>query len=897
MTGCRSFGMVGSYAAWEERVGLTRNVLACPPPAPLCPMLCELGLAGITGNAARIPNAWLPIMFDMLLGENLDTLYLTVGQLNDPISLDPLQLVKACPHLQTLGLHFISAAGGKLSTLFDAFHSHTHLRAIDLLACDIPVQVPESLSCLPYLSKLSMMELSAICNHSTPNYSLDSFPALTTLVLGGNGMHPTTLHTLMAAWTTRHPLQSVVLQTTNSRTDMQGWELQHTTECIQQHCDPAYLHKIIIHSPEPSGGDLERHDMSALSSFRNLATLRINLIVGRCALTDDDVAAMASWWPAIEELCIMPDKTSDLGILPTLSSLSTLARSCSRLHTLELPFSAQLIPPVVASQQSLTKMSIMWYAPIEDSDAVFQFLRSTFPKLRRMSFGGYSGRIMYLDNTFPRSRAWESVVQSEKADLCRLTRVSKDWYSCANPLLWERIPDISHLLALLPAASLPKIVSRGSKTLTLRRALEQDDWVPVFRLARFVRYVAQVMDGAYRIVLDDGVTASVVACPPVAPLCPSMRQLTVNARCFAEADELRCILGMFLARGTVSLSLSGRPYSVLHADPQQIIGTCPHLQTLRLNFFEAGDGRVAALIDALHAHQSLTSLDLMLSEDLVQVLGSLARMPHLSTLKLMRYHDSEGYPTHISLPSGSFPSLHSLTLYGGIYLTTLHTIMEAWGVLPLQTLRINKIRRPPGMALLATSENIQRHCDHESLVNLKIHCTLGTENTRLQLSFRDLLPLSSFHHLATLEIELDEDGNALTDDDVTAMASWWPSLEVLQICLHYTRDDGPLPTLASLSTLARACPHLRKLELPFNASSVPPVASSQQSLVELRVMWYAPIGSQDEVAHFLRSTFPNLRELTPDYGVYHGRQILDDTATPIGDAWERVASRLTELTA
>lgn len=64
--------------------------------------------------------------------------------------------------------------------------------------------------------------------------------------------------------------------------------------------------------------------------------------------------------------------------------------------------------------------------------------------------------------------------QSEKADLCRLTRVSKDWYSCANPLLWERIPDISHLLALLPAASLPKRVSRGSKTLV--RVLDSAPW-------------------------------------------------------------------------------------------------------------------------------------------------------------------------------------------------------------------------------------------------------------------------------------------------------------------------------------------------------------------------------------------------------------------------------------
>ncbi|KAI5895490.1 uncharacterized protein SCHCODRAFT_02665824 [Schizophyllum commune H4-8] len=877
--------------------GLTRNVLACPPPAPLCPMLRELGLAGITGNATRIPGEWLPTMLDMLLGENLDTFYLTVDQLNAPLSVPPSRIVNACPHLQTLGLHFLSAADGQLGTLFDAFLSHTYLSTIDLLACDIPVQVPESLSRLPHLKKLSMMDLSAICNHSTPNYSPDSFPALTSLVLGGSGMHPTTLHTMMGAWSTRRPLQSVVLQTTNSRTDMQGWKLQHTTECIQQHCDHASLRKIIIHSPEPSGADLDRHDISAMSPFRNLATLRINLIDGRCALTDDDVAAMASWWPLIEELCIMPDKTSDLGILPTLSSLSSLARGCSRLHTLELPFSAQLIPPVVASQQSLTKMSIMWYAPIEDSDGVLQFLRSTFPKLRSMRFGGYSGRIMYLDGTFPRSRAWESVWHSEEADLCRIARVSKDWLNCANPLIWERIPDIGHLLALLPAASLPKKVRRGSKTLTLSRPLEQDDWAPVSRLARFVRYVPQVMNGAYRIVLDDGVAASVVACPPAAPLCPSMRELTVNARYFAEADELRCILGMFLARGTVSLSLFGRPYSALHADPQQIIGTSPHLRTLKLQFFEAGDGRVAAFIDALHAHQSLTNLDLMLSEDLVQVLDSLARMPRLWTLKLMRYHDSEGYPTHISLPSGAFPCLRSFTLYGGIYLTTLHTMMNAWGVKPLLTLRLNKIRRPPGMALLATTERIQRHCEHASLVHLKIHCTLGTENTRLQLSFGDLFPLSSFRQLATLEIELDEDGNSLTDDDVIAMASWWPFLEVLQICLHHTRDDGPLPTLASLSALARACPHLHKLELPINASLVPPVASSQQSLVELRFMWYAPIGNQDEVVQFLHSTFPNLRELIPDYGVYHGRQILDDTATPTGDAWERVANRLAELTA
>ena len=43
---------------------------------------------------------------------------------------------------------------------------------------------------------------------------------------------------------------------------------------------------------------------------------------------------------------------------------------------------------------------------------------------------------------------------SRRDDLCRLARVSRDWRDLATPFIWENLPNIFYLLALLPGASL-----------------------------------------------------------------------------------------------------------------------------------------------------------------------------------------------------------------------------------------------------------------------------------------------------------------------------------------------------------------------------------------------------------------------------------------------------------
>ncbi|KAJ7712230.1 hypothetical protein B0H16DRAFT_1814765 [Mycena metata] len=135
--------------------------------------------------------------------------------------------------------------------------------------------------------------------------------------------------------------------------------------------------------------------------------------------------------------------------------------------------------------------------------------------------------------------------------------------------------------------------------------------------------------------------------------------------------------------------------------------------------------------------------------------------------------------------------------------------------------------------------------------------------------FRWLYPLTSLKELA-ITVPF---GYNLGDDDISAMALSWPTLEklVLSSCLNHRSGC----TLLALSTLARHCHNLSAVEITLDASSVPTLPIypqlAQEKLVVLDI-GFSTICDAPAVAAFISSVFSKLRKIKSSWAQ-------EDTAT------------------
>ncbi|KAJ7436321.1 hypothetical protein FB451DRAFT_1454765, partial [Mycena latifolia] len=81
--------------------------------------------------------------------------------------------------------------------------------------------------------------------------------------------------------------------------------------------------------------------------------------------------------------------------------------------------------------------------------------------------------------------------------------------------------------------------------------------------------------------------------------------------------------------------------------------------------------------------------------------------------------------------------------------------------------------------------------------------------------------LYSFPNLRIVELSIP-DGFNLEDSTITAMARSWPYLEDLRFDFAFAGVARPRTTLFGLQELAQHCPYLHTLEMPFDATTVPP---------------------------------------------------------------------------
>ncbi|KAL1747856.1 hypothetical protein HDZ31DRAFT_26441, partial [Schizophyllum fasciatum] len=486
---------------------------------------------------------------------------------------------------------------------------------------------------------------------------------------------------------------------------------------------------------------------------------------------------------------------------------------------------------------------------------------------------------------------------ADRGDLFRLSLLSKMWCDIANPVLWESIPGFEYLWALLPAVTLSAPGRDGFRKMTFKYSPTQDDWSPVLQRSCFVRFCGIVPDTKHPITLDfDAREQAFMVGRPPKTICPSLRELRLDLQDYAGEIELAFMLDALLAPTLTSLNLVGcaQP-GTLSFNARQIAVTCSNLQSMKVQVMIANDinGRLGEFFDAFAGHASLSSVTLVTWDSLCKALKSLSQIPQLSYLNLHQEPGRYAGPSEPlpRFPPGSFPSLRTLTVRGrDVSIPTIHAMIDAWDRQPFSHLHLEQINSARWLPrLLDTTERLERHCDHASTLDIRIHADIYQAR---QVTLHDFAPLSSFPHLSILHFTNDDMASAMTDDDIGEMASWWPVIQELRIAPGGASDLDTLPTLASLSALARGCPRLSSLELPFGARSAPPTVARQLSLNKLRFMWYAPIGDPEGVAHFLRSTFPNLNRITMQ--AYHRKNLLLRGTYGTARAWKRVMARLAD---
>ncbi|TRM56110.1 hypothetical protein BD626DRAFT_267027 [Schizophyllum amplum] len=169
----------------------------------------------------------------------------------------------------------------------------------------------------------------------------------------------------------------------------------------------------VLHIQGPSYDifSLTLGDLRPLSAFPNLREIAIS-IKHDTVLVDADCEQMADWWPRLEVFAFGYGCPED-GPKCTLRGLMALASGCPYLARLELPLDARNIPDIQLGpgrapppHSSLTHLDV-GDAPITDTEAVAQFLKTTFPKLRYLDYSFYREH-GDLDR---RMREWNRVVE------------------------------------------------------------------------------------------------------------------------------------------------------------------------------------------------------------------------------------------------------------------------------------------------------------------------------------------------------------------------------------------------------------------------------------------------------------------------------------------------------
>ena len=251
-----------------------------------------------------------------------------------------------------------------------------------------------------------------------------------------------------------------------------------------------------------------------------------------------------------------------------------------------------------------------------------------------------------------------------------------------------------------------------------------------------------------------------------------------------------------------------------------------------------------------------------------RALFHLAQLPELRVLKLP-LQDDDITAVQSSDRSDLFPALRELHLTNERSLSHCLALLERVGSPYLSSVGL-EIRNEPWTidGVMGAINALSSRTHKERLVSIRICSGPCGGHLDVALTSDMFEPLLSLPALSDVVISVNCHYD-IDDGTLHAMARAWPGLRRLELGFdHWERNDHePQASLASLASLAQACPHLEVLRIGVDASVLPPPQPPHPAprpaphpLHQLRVGW-SPIHDPVAVAGFLSDTFPRLRRV------------------------------------
>lgn len=247
-------------------------------------------------------------------------------------------------------------------------------------------------------------------------------------------------------------------------------------------------------------------------------------------------------------------------------------------------------------------------------------------------------------------------------------------------------------------------------------------------------------------------------------------------------------------------------------------------------------------------------------------IGHLANLPSLCELSLWFSDSYAGSFSTLAMPTEPFPSLRDLTLNGERFASGIEFIRNCLRSASLSSIDVCAEDKPSAGEIYRLFSALSSSLLPQSLTSIYLHHHhyISYDENGPPLEASDFEPLLPFTNLDLLQLQIASSPQNLSDNHLERMAKAWPRLVGLHLASSGFRINPSQCTLHGILLLAKQCPSLRALTIPFILSAPiswngrPGEGIVNQCMEELDV-GRSPIIDPVTVASLLSDIFPNLK--------------------------------------
>ncbi|KAJ7737673.1 hypothetical protein B0H16DRAFT_1425088 [Mycena metata] len=333
---------------------------------------------------------WFPLPIDhfdhvrLFISPGITNLHLTMGSFSDLSILATVALT--CPRLTEVGLGCTPTAGIPLiSTFVCALH---HLESLVVVGLNQAALIHlAQLPTLRYLWLMSNTQPIPFDPHPSPGPP--NFPALKKLEFESLDHAPALLEILVKC-----SLVEFTIVGRGFRAPPTQIASERFYVALAKRCTHSSLQKLTLQSGHYAAtmniGQVDVYSVGGgtlepLLSFHNLVILSLAHAAG-FDIDDAMVGKMASAWPRIETLQLLPHTSCRLIPRVSLEGIYAFAKHCPRLKDLTIVLDATIVPEVKLNSETVTQGSLesldVAHSPIGKRRPVVEFLAAVFPGLQ-----------------------------------------------------------------------------------------------------------------------------------------------------------------------------------------------------------------------------------------------------------------------------------------------------------------------------------------------------------------------------------------------------------------------------------------------------------------------------------------------------------------------------------